>query len=68
MLGEGAKTAADATRYFDRYLSRSRPSARRRGRSSTTHPDALMERPGLSVKLSAIHPRFEPGKRERTRA
>ena len=32
------------------------------GKLVSTHADALMQRPGLSVKLSAIHPRFEPGK------
>ncbi|MGF1954229.1 proline dehydrogenase family protein, partial [Lactococcus lactis] len=35
------------------------------GDLSSAHPDALMARPSLSVKLSALHPRFEPGKEDR---
>ena len=54
MLGEGARTAADAERYFDAYahaieaIGRSARGARR------------ARAPGISVKLSALHPRFEP--------
>ena len=65
MLGEGAKTTADATRYFDRYTSALAEVGKFAGGLKSTHPDALMERPSLSVKLSAIHPRYEPGKEER---
>ncbi|HEU0158099.1 MAG TPA: bifunctional proline dehydrogenase/L-glutamate gamma-semialdehyde dehydrogenase PutA, partial [Hyphomicrobiaceae bacterium] len=32
---------------------------------SPRHSAALFERPSLSVKLSAIHPRFDPGKEDR---
>ena len=65
MLGEGARTAKDADRYFAALHRRAR-CRRRRCRSATAnHADALMSRPSLSVKLSAIHPRFEPGKAER---
>ncbi len=28
-------------------------------------PNAIFERPSISVKLSALHPRFEPGKEHR---
>ncbi|MGD9538540.1 MAG: bifunctional proline dehydrogenase/L-glutamate gamma-semialdehyde dehydrogenase PutA [Alphaproteobacteria bacterium] len=53
MLGEAARTAADATRYFDAYAGAIRAvgaSANGRG------PEAG---PGVSVKLSALHPRYE---------
>ncbi len=53
MLGEGARTAEDAARYFDSY-SRAIEAI---GRSADQR--ALPDRPGISVKLSALHPRFE---------
>ena len=59
MLGEGARTAADAARYFDSYAH----SIDEIGRSSRAK--ALPERPGISVKLSALHPRYEALARER---
>ncbi len=65
MLGEGAKTAADAARYLERYMSALDEVGKSAGILQSSHPDALMERPSLSVKLSAIHPRYEPGKEER---
>jgi len=53
MLGEGARTAADAERYFNSYASAIQAIGR-------TAPDRrLPDRPGISVKLSALHPRFE---------
>ncbi|NOU07270.1 MAG: bifunctional proline dehydrogenase/L-glutamate gamma-semialdehyde dehydrogenase PutA, partial [Hyphomicrobiaceae bacterium] len=65
MLGEGARTSADASRYFERYRVALQAVAKAAGPLATTHHDALMLRPGLSVKLSALHPRFEAHKRER---
>ncbi len=62
MLGERARNAADATRYFDRYkdaietIGKSKPT-----RGEITNRELLM-RPSISVKLSALHPRFDPGK------
>src|SRR5712672_289887 len=53
MLGEGARTAEDATRYFDSYAS----AIEAIGHASDDR--ALPDRPGISVKLSALHPRFE---------
>jgi RHH-type transcriptional regulator, proline utilization regulon repressor / proline dehydrogenase / delta 1-pyrroline-5-carboxylate dehydrogenase len=53
MLGEGARTAADATRYFNAYAS----AIEAIGRNAGHHP--LPDRPGISVKLSALHPRYE---------
>jgi len=64
MLGERARTADDATRYFDRYISAIEVIGKAAGASSR-HGAALFARPGLSVKLSAIHARFEPGKEDR---
>src|SRR5215831_8080510 len=59
MLGEGARTAADAKRYFDAYAS----AIETIGRSAGGRP--LPDRPGISVKLSALHPRFEAISRDR---
>ena len=53
MLGEGARTADDATRYFNSYAS----AIEAIGRAADDRP--LPDRPGISVKLSALHPRFE---------
>jgi RHH-type transcriptional regulator, proline utilization regulon repressor / proline dehydrogenase / delta 1-pyrroline-5-carboxylate dehydrogenase len=64
MLGERARTADDATRYFDRYISAVEAVGKAAG-TSPRHSAALFERPSLSVKLSAIHPRFDPGKEDR---
>jgi RHH-type proline utilization regulon transcriptional repressor/proline dehydrogenase/delta 1-pyrroline-5-carboxylate dehydrogenase len=66
MLGERARTAADADKYFGRYMA----AADAIGRAHLTGRDAmnaeaLLARPGLSVKLSALHARFDPGKDER---
>ncbi len=65
MLGEAAKTARDAERYYERYMQAVEAAGKAAGPLASEHPDALMARPGLSVKLSAIHPRFEPGKETR---
>ena len=53
MLGEGARTAEDATRYFNSYAS----AIQAIGRDAGHRP--LPDRPGISVKLSALHPRYE---------
>ena len=53
MLGEGARTAADAERYFASYAS----AIEAIGRDAGHRP--LPDRPGISVKLSALHPRYE---------
>jgi RHH-type proline utilization regulon transcriptional repressor/proline dehydrogenase/delta 1-pyrroline-5-carboxylate dehydrogenase len=50
MLGEAARSAEDAARYFDLYA---------RAIGAVSAPD------GVSVKLSALHPRFEEMKRAR---
>ncbi len=65
MLGEAARTQKDADIYFERYLAAIDAVGQAAGPFSTMHADALYGRPGLSIKLSALHPRFEPGKEER---
>ncbi len=62
MLGEGARTGADARRYFESYATAIEAIGRAAG------PGSLPERPGISVKLSALHPRYEPLSRPRVLA
>src|SRR6056297_1081966 len=58
MLGEAARTEADATGY---HLSYSRAITAIAG--ACTHRDTR-DNPGISVKLSALHPRYEVAHRE----
>jgi RHH-type proline utilization regulon transcriptional repressor/proline dehydrogenase/delta 1-pyrroline-5-carboxylate dehydrogenase len=60
MLGEGARTLADAERYFSSYAH----AIDAIGAGDAALPD----RPGISVKLSALHPRFEAVSRARVLA
>lgn len=62
MLGEGARTAADATRYFADYAM----AIEAIGKSAGS--EALPARPGISVKLSALHPRYDALNAERVMA
>ena len=55
MLGEAAMTRPDAARYLERY----REAVRAIARAWPARGISLMERPGISVKLTALHPRFE---------
>ena len=66
MLGEAARTAADAETYFERYLQ----AIEAVGRAATVRgADAGPETaPGVSIKLSALHPRFEAAQWAGTRA
>ncbi|KJC58683.1 integrase [Bradyrhizobium sp. LTSPM299] len=59
MLGEGARTADDAHRYFESYAR----AIEAIGKAAGSRP--LPDRPGISVKLSALHPRFEAVSRAR---
>ena len=59
MLGEQAWTEADAQRYFDAYFQAISKVAR------ACRSDDVRENPGVSVKLSALHPRFEEKQRDR---
>ena len=62
MLGEAARTAADADRYAARYAEAVDAVAR------TAAPGDVLERASVSVKLSALHPRYEPAQRDRVLA
>ena len=59
MLGEGARTGADAERYFQSYAGAIEAIGQSAGKKALPH------RPGISVKLSALHPRYEALSRER---
>lgn len=53
MLGEAARTADDAERYFQSYAN----AIDKIGQS--TQGTSVFNRPGISIKLSALHPRYE---------
>ena len=59
MLGEGARTRGDADAYFAAYAA----AIAAIGKAAGDKP--LPDRPGISVKLSALHPRYEAVNRER---
>ncbi len=59
MLGEAARSGEDARRYFESYANAIGAIGKSAGN------EALPKRPGISVKLSALHPRFEPLSRDR---
>lgn len=59
MLGEGARTMPDADRYFDAYID----AIHHIGKVAKTRGPE--KSPGISIKLSAIHPRYEFSHRER---
>ncbi len=62
MLGEAAHTAADADRYAARYAEAIDAVAR------SAAPADVFDRASVSVKLSALHPRYEPAQRDRVLA
>jgi RHH-type proline utilization regulon transcriptional repressor/proline dehydrogenase/delta 1-pyrroline-5-carboxylate dehydrogenase len=53
MLGEGARSAEDAERYFATYAGAIEAIGKMRGPSDSPYAA------GISIKLSALHPRFE---------
>lgn len=59
MLGEAACTAADAQRYFAAYVDAIKAIG---VRTSGTNP---IERAGISIKLSALHPRYDYAQHQR---
>src|SRR6516162_2296389 len=59
MLGEAAHTAADAAGYANAYDSAIAAIGGSAGRR------AVVEAPGISIKLSALHPRCEMAQRDR---
>jgi len=63
MLGEGARTEADAQKYLESYTSAIKSIA------TSALPDCLAElNDGISIKLSALHPRYEDAQRARSKA
>jgi RHH-type proline utilization regulon transcriptional repressor/proline dehydrogenase/delta 1-pyrroline-5-carboxylate dehydrogenase len=60
MLGEGARTDADALRYLQSYADAIGAIAAGADRSG-----APERNDGISIKLSALHPRYEDAQRER---
>jgi RHH-type proline utilization regulon transcriptional repressor/proline dehydrogenase/delta 1-pyrroline-5-carboxylate dehydrogenase len=58
MLGEGARTRPDAERYWQAYADAIAAIGKSAGDAS------LPGRPGISVKLSALHPRYEATHRD----
>ncbi len=59
MLGEAARTGADAARYFDAYAQAIRAIG------GAANKGDIRANPGISVKLSALHPRYEEAQRDR---
>jgi RHH-type transcriptional regulator, proline utilization regulon repressor / proline dehydrogenase / delta 1-pyrroline-5-carboxylate dehydrogenase len=62
MLGEAAKTAADARRYDKAYSDAIKAIA------GACKFDDIRANPGISVKLSALHPRYEVAQQARVMA
>jgi RHH-type proline utilization regulon transcriptional repressor/proline dehydrogenase/delta 1-pyrroline-5-carboxylate dehydrogenase len=62
MLGEGARTRDDARAYFETYAHAIAAIGEAAGDRD------LPDRPGISVKLSALHPKFAPRHRDRALA
>jgi RHH-type transcriptional regulator, proline utilization regulon repressor / proline dehydrogenase / delta 1-pyrroline-5-carboxylate dehydrogenase len=65
MLGEAALTADDAKRYLGSYHAAIETLG---AWKHVPHGAPVMQRPGISVKLSALHPRYEFAKADRVRA
>ncbi|MEJ2275152.1 MAG: bifunctional proline dehydrogenase/L-glutamate gamma-semialdehyde dehydrogenase PutA [Woeseiaceae bacterium] len=63
MLGEAALTAADAKRYLDNYHE----GIKSIGNANVESADVFAA-PGISVKLSALHPRYEFAQEDRVMA
>ncbi|SBT07681.1 Delta-1-pyrroline-5-carboxylate dehydrogenase [Candidatus Accumulibacter aalborgensis] len=61
MLGESARTSADALRYFESYSK----AIAAIGKAATGRP--AFEAPSISIKLSALHPRYEVANEQRVR-
>ncbi len=59
MLGEGARTWLDADRYFEAYLQALQALRDDQRHEEASTDEAPPDRDGLSIKLSALHPRFE---------
>ncbi|MGB1558050.1 MAG: bifunctional proline dehydrogenase/L-glutamate gamma-semialdehyde dehydrogenase PutA, partial [Oceanococcaceae bacterium] len=55
MLGEGARTASAASRYFELYAA----AIESLGQAQAGEKTPLQARSSISIKLSALHPRYE---------
>jgi RHH-type proline utilization regulon transcriptional repressor/proline dehydrogenase/delta 1-pyrroline-5-carboxylate dehydrogenase len=67
MLGEAALTQPDADRYYKAYVDAINALGNRSAAAKRRENDVL-DAPSISVKLSALHPRYEVSKRERVHA
>lgn len=63
MLGEGARTEADAERYFAAYAT-AIETIGKASRNATTPRTSPRTSDGISVKLSALHPRYQFSQRD----
>lgn len=59
MLGEAALTKTDADKYFDEY------SSAITALGAQSYDESLAPRPTISIKLSALHPRYEVANEDR---
>ena len=59
MLGEAALTKDDADTFYKSYLASIKYLA------SQSKSDSVRENPGISIKLSALHPRYEVSQKDR---
>ena len=60
MLGEAALTSADAARYFEAYKTAIESIGQKADKNSDVY-----KRAGISIKLSALHPRYNESQHER---
>lgn len=61
MLGEGARTTAEAEKYFEAYVDAIDAIA-------ASNAEGEESPSGISIKLSALHPRYEPLQRDKVRS
>ncbi len=67
MLGEAALTQPDAERYHRAYKD-AIAALGARGPASIKNEKSVLDAPSISIKLSALHPRYEVAKRARVHA
>lgn len=65
MLGEGARNQADADRYWQRYRDAIELLGKEESKNSSYDGANPIASSGISVKLSALHPRYQMAKRSR---
>ncbi|MFD1009364.1 bifunctional proline dehydrogenase/L-glutamate gamma-semialdehyde dehydrogenase PutA [Oceanisphaera ostreae] len=64
MLGEAAMTATDADKYYQDYANAITTVGNEKLDETAAHNNPV-PRPSISIKLSALHPRYEEANRER---